>query len=110
MRFILVTLAVALVLSCDTTEPTELREALDVPWPSVEIAGPLKSPASVAGLLDECFGEVDYSQAPGFFYEDQAPDGDDQQPAELCLRWAAHLDVADCVRRGLLDLGGAVSF
>lgn len=85
------------------------REAPDVPWPSVEMAGTLKSPASVADLLVQCFGEVDYSQAPGFTYEDQAPDGDDQQSGMLCVGWTAHLDRADCMRSGLLDLGGTAS-
>lgn len=112
MRFLFATLAVALLTSCDgTTEPTEptQREAPDVPWPEAIIEGSLKSPAGVAGLLDECFLEIDYSGAPAFRYQDKVPDGDDQQPAELCLDWGAHLDVADCVRRGLIELGGVVS-
>jgi hypothetical protein len=93
------------------TEPTtEQREAPDVPWPAVEIDGPLKSPASLAELLDACFIEADYDGPPAFHYEDEVADGDDWQPAELCVEWAAHIDVADCVRRGLLDRGGVVSF
>ncbi len=110
MRFLFATLAVALVASCDSaTQPTQQREAPDVPWPSVEIDGPLKSPASLAPLLEECFGELDYSETPSFSYVDKTPDGNDQQLAQLCVEWRAHLDVADCVRRGLLDLSGVVS-
>lgn len=100
------------LLACDgSSEPTQLREAPDVPWPAVQIAGPLKSPASLTGLLAECFVEVDYDHGtpPSFTYEDEVPDGDDQQPAQLCVEWEAHLDVADCVRRGLIDLGGEVA-
>lgn len=103
-------LTFAAALACDAaTARPEPREAPDVPWPSVEIEGPLKSPASLNSLLEECFIEVDYDATPKFRYDDKVPDGDDQQPAELCLAWTAHLDVADCVRRGLLDLGGVVS-
>lgn len=100
-----------LATACDATpEPTQQREAPDVPWPAVEIDGPLKSPVSLAELLDACFLEADYDGPPAFHYEDELADGDDWQPAELCIEWAAHIDVADCVRRGLLDLGGVVSF
>lgn len=107
MRILSATLAVA--LACDTpTEPTTPREAPDVPWPAIGISGPLKSPGQLSDLLVSCFMETDYShgQPPSFIYKDEAPDGDDQQPSELCIDWAAHLDVSDCVRLALIDLGG----
>lgn len=110
---ILITFAVA-VLACDggASEATQLREAPDVPWPSAMIDGPVKSPLAVAKVLAGCFAEeVDYySFQPQFFYGDKEPDGDDQQLAHLCVEWGAHLDLADCVRKGLIDLGGTVSF
>lgn len=105
-------LASAILLACDgSSEPTPLREAPDVPWPSVVIEGPVKSPLAIAEVLAECFAkEVDYSFQPQFFYGDKEPDGDDQQLAHLCIEWGAHLDLADCVRQGLIALGGAVTF
>lgn len=96
-------------LACDPTPSVTQREAPDVPWPSVEIDGLLKSPAALVPVLEECFGDLDYSEQPSFRYVDKTPNGNDQQIAQLRVEWRAHLDVADCVRRGLLELGGVVS-
>lgn len=102
------------LLACDSSsETTQLREAPDVPWPSVSIAGQVKSPLYVGELLAYCFAAelstgLDYGAPTLIQYEDEVADGDDQQPAELCVSWSAHIDVADCVRSGLLELGGEV--
>lgn len=100
-------LAILILAACDPATPA-FREAPDVPWLAVKIDGPLKSPASLVDALEECFVETDYDHGkpPSFKYEDKTPDGDDQQPAKLCVAWEAHLDVADCVRQHLIALGG----
>lgn len=109
IRICILILGVCSAFACDPAAGTTPREAPDVPWPSVEIDGLLKSPASLAPILEECFGEIDYSEPPSFSYVDKTPDGNDQQIAQLCVEWRAHLDVADCVRRELLELGGVVT-
>lgn len=98
-------LALLLTIAACDPAPT-FREAPDVPWPAVEIEGPLKSPASLVAVLEDCFAIADFALQPGFDYEDEIADGDDWQPARLCVDWSAHIDVADCVRKRLLDLGG----
>lgn len=83
------------------------REAPDVPWPSVSIEGEIESPINVGKILHGCFdGDLKYGAPTLVDYFDEAPDGDDQQAAQLCVSWSAHLDVADCVRIGLISAGG----
>lgn len=116
--FILSILPLALG-ACDipgAEDNIETREAPDVPWPSVEIAGQIKSPVYVGQMLADCFAAeagiggtgITYGAPTLVHYADKTPDGDDQQPAELCLSWSAHLDFGDCVRRGLIELGATV--
>ena len=111
-RFTISILAV-LALACDPApDPSpELREAPDVPWLSVEIAGEVKTPLGVGDVLVDCFTYefgINFNGPPAVHYIDKEPDGDDWQPAQLCVEWTAHLDLGDCVRRGLLKLGGEV--
>jgi len=114
MHLFPLTAILSIALACDSIdEPTQLREAPDVPWPSVEIAGQVKTPRLVGELLVECFkGELvypfDYGAPTQVHYQDKTPDGDDQQPAQLCVSWQTHLDAGDCVRLALLELGAKV--
>ena len=114
-RFTLATIlaASALAAACDPVhEPTQPREAPDVPWPSVTIDAEVKTPLYAADVLAACFEhpEITYGAPTLIHYEDETPDGDDQQPQLFCVAVTAHLDTADCVRTALLELGGKVSF
>lgn len=103
-------LAIFAATACDATpdrDQVEHREAPGVPWPSVAIKGEVESPQNVGKILHGCFEGVEKYGAPTLVdYSDEAPDGDDQQAAQLCVSWSAHLDVADCVRLGLISAGG----
>lgn len=114
-RLIITTIfaASALAAACDPVhEPTQPREAPDVPWPAVTIDAEVKTPLYAADVLAECFAhpEITYGAPTLVHYEDQAPDGDDQQPMLFCVAVTTHLDTGDCVRQHLLALGGKVSF
>lgn len=109
----LVLAASVLAAACDPVpEPTQPREAPDVPWPAVTIDAEVKTPLYAADVLAECFEhpEITYGAPTLVHYEDQVPDGDDQQPMLFCVDVSAHLDVGDCIRTALLELGGAMSF
>lgn len=109
-RFIAITIIAITIPSCTSAEaPTadevSVREAPDPP--SVAISGEVESPINIGKILWGCFDAVDTLGAPTLLdYTDEAPDGDDQQPAQLCVSWSAHSDVADCVRIGLISAGG----
>lgn len=110
-RFIILSILLAAPACDGPGERVINREAPDVPWPSVDLEGQVKSPDYVGAVLADCFAAelgIDHSAPTLVHYEDQVPDGDDQQPAELCVSWSAHLDLGDCVRRGLLKLGATV--
>lgn len=110
-------LALALLATlpaCDDPPVTEVpavvaREAPDVPWSSVAISSEVEGPEAAAKVLADCFdGSETLAEPPAVDYLDNEPDGDDQQAAQLCVSWSAHLDRADCVRRALIAGGGAV--
>jgi hypothetical protein len=97
-------------VACDDPPVSEVpavvvREAPDVPWPSVAFEGDIEGPDLVAAIVGDCFAGGATASETSLEYIDHAPDGDDQQAVEMCFRWVAHTDVADCIRRGLIKAG-----
>lgn len=106
MKKFITTIILALAACDPARTPITPREAPDVPWPSVDFDGEVAGPDEIGAIIGGCFDGTElFAKETAVAYSDEAPDADDQQAAQICVTWSAHLDRADCVRRGLIKAG-----